>query len=194
MQKLSALLAAAALTAVTLTVLPPDTADAGAPAPKSPLDFTVKDIDGKNVNLSRYKGKVVLIVNTASQCGYTPQYASLESLYQKYQAKGLRILAFPANDFGAQEPGKDEEIKAFCSSKYRTTFDLFSKVAAKGSGQAPLYKFLTGTDTNPKFAGDIKWNFTKFLVNKKGQVIARFEPGTDPLTPEVIEKVEAALK
>ena len=193
MHKLIAFAAAAALTALFSAALLSPSADAG-PAPKSPLDFTVKDIDGKEVALSHYKGKVVLIVNTASQCGFTPQYASLESLYQKYAAKGLRILAFPANDFGAQEPGKNEEIKSFCTGKYKTTFNLFSKVVTKGDGQAPLYKFLTAAETNGKFAGPIQWNFTKFLTDKKGHVIARFEPGTDPLSPEFIAKVEAALK
>jgi len=168
-------------------------ADAGGAA-KSPLDFTVKNIDGKDVPLSKYRGSVVLIVNTASQCGFTPQYASLETLYEKYKDKGLRILAFPSNDFGHQEPGADPEIKQFCTLRYKTTFDLFSKVATQGPEQAPLYKFLTSKETNPKFAGPIEWNFNKFLVNRDGQVIARFKSPQDPLSPEVISAVEAALK
>jgi glutathione peroxidase len=162
--------------------------------PKSVLEFKVKNIDGKEVPLSAYKGKVLLIVNTASRCGYTPQYEKLEALYQKYKGKGLRILAFPSNDFGAQEPGTEREIKEFCSSRFHVTFDLFAKVATKGTAQAPLYKFLTDKATNPKFAGEIPWNFAKFLVNKKGEVIARFAPGDDPMGTAILAAVEAALK
>lgn len=175
-----------------LATLAPD-ADAGG-APKSPLDLTVKNIDGQNVPLKKYKGQVVLIVNTASKCGYTPQYASLEKLYGAYKTKGLRVLAFPSNDFGGQEPGTETEIKEFCSLNYKTTFDLFSKVETKGTGQSPLYKFLTAKETNPKFAGPIEWNFTKFLVNKKGVVVARFPSNVDPASPQVMQAVEAALK
>ncbi|MBC8135728.1 MAG: glutathione peroxidase [Fibrella sp.] len=164
-----------------------------APA-KSPLDFTVKNIEGKTIPLSRYKGKVTLFVNTASQCGFTPQYASLETLYGRYKGKGLRILGFPANDFGGQEPGTDAQIKQFCSLRFKTSFDMFSKITvAPGTGQAPLYAFLTGKDTNPKFAGPVQWNFTKFLVDDKGQVVARFDSSKDPLSPEVVSAVEAAL-
>jgi glutathione peroxidase len=181
----SSLVALAALTAAPAAV--------AAPA-KSPLDFKVKTIDGKTVPLSRYKGKVTLFVNTASKCGYTPQYASLETLYGRYKSKGLRVLGFPANDFGGQEPGTDSEIKQFCTARFNTTFDMFSKITvAPGPGQAPLYAFLTGEDTNPKFAGPVKWNFTKFLVDDKGQVVARFDSSKDPLSPEVISAVEAAL-
>lgn len=190
--KLSALTMALGLTAVALTLTAgPD--HAAGPV-KSPLEFTVKNIEGKDTPLSKYKGKVTLIVNTASQCGLTPQYAGLETLYGKYKAKGLRIIGFPANNFGSQEPGTDKEIQEFCTGKYKVTFDMFSKISvAPGKEQAPLYKFLTETETNPKFAGPIKWNFTKFLVNEKGEVIARFEPGQEPLSPEVIKAVEAAL-
>lgn len=164
-------------------------------APKSPLDFTVKTIEGKDVPLSRYKGDVCLIVNTASQCGLTPQYAALETLHQRYKAKGLRVLAFPANDFGAQEPGTDKEIKEFCTARFRTTFDLFSKITvAPGEKQAPLYRFLTGKETNEKFAGPIEWNFAKFLVDREGKVIARFKPGQEPLSGEVVSAIEGALK
>lgn len=161
---------------------------------KSPLDFTVKNIDGQDVSLSKYKGSVVIIVNTASKCGYTPQYASLEGLYQKYKDKGLKILAFPSNDFGKQEPGTEKEIKEFCSTKYKTTFDLFSKVITQGQGQAPLYTYLTSKETDPKYAGAIEWNFTKFLVGKNGQLIGRYKSNVDPLSPEFIAVVEAALK
>ncbi|MBC7804537.1 MAG: glutathione peroxidase [Akkermansiaceae bacterium] len=171
------------------TAMPADAAPA-----KSPLDFKVRNIEGKTVPLSRYKGKVTLFVNTASQCGFTPQYASLETLYGRYKGKGLRVLGFPANDFGNQEPGTDAEIKQFCSARFNTTFDMFSKVTvAPGAGQSPLYAFLTGKDTNPKFAGPVQWNFTKFLVDDKGQVVARFDSSKDPLSPEVVRAVEAAL-
>lgn len=163
-------------------------------APKSVYDFTVKDINGKPVKLDRYKGKTLLIVNTASKCGNTPQYASLEKLYQKYKGQGLRILAFPANNFGQQEPGSDGQIKEFCTAQYKTTFDLFSKVDVKGANQVPLYKYLTSKETDPKFAGDVEWNFAKFLIGRDGKVINRFQAGADPLTPDVEKTIVAALK
>ena len=162
-------------------------------AAPSPLAFSVKNIEGKTVSLSRYKGKVALIVNTASLCGNTPQYAGLETLYQKYKSRGLRILAFPANNFGSQEPGTNDEIKTFCSAKYKTTFDLFSKISVKGDDQAPLYRFLTAKETNPRFGGDVEWNFAKFLVGRNGQVIARFPAGHDPQSPDVVAALEAEL-
>jgi glutathione peroxidase len=165
----------------------------GAKKETSVLDFHIKDIDGKDVDLAKYKGKVLLIVNTASQCGLTPQYKELEALYEKNKDKGFEILAFPANEFGKQEPGSNEEIKEFCSSKYSVTFPLFSKIVVKGKGIDPLYEYLTSKDTNPKFAGEIKWNFNKFLVNKKGEVIARFEPKVKPSTKEVTTAIEDAL-
>jgi glutathione peroxidase len=157
-------------------------------------DFTVKDIDGKSVKLDRYKGKTLLIVNTASRCGNTPQYASLEKLYQKYKGRGLRILAFPSNDFGQQEPGSDGQIKEFCTAQYKTTFDLFSKVEVKGANQTPLYKYLTSKETDPNFGGDVEWNFAKFLIGRDGKVMNRFKAGTDPLTPDVEKTIVAALK
>ena len=161
---------------------------------KTLLDFKVKNIEGKEVPLKAYTGKVVLIVNTASRCGFTPQYEGLEALYKKYKKMGFRIAAFPSNDFGGQEPGNEKEIKQFCTGKYNVTFDLYSKVVTKGSNQSPLYKYLTEKETNGDFAGEIPWNFTKFLVDKKGNVVARFAPNEAPLTPKVIEAVEAALK
>lgn len=161
--------------------------------PKSVLDFTLKDIEGKPVPLSQYKGKVVLIVNTASKCGLTPQYEALEKLHQKYKEKGLAILAFPANQFGNQEPGTNEQIKEFCTGKYNVTFDLFSKIIVKGEGQHPLYQFLTSDKTNPKFAGDITWNFTKFLVSREGTVVQRFEPKIKPDDKQVLDAIEAEL-
>jgi len=157
----------------------------------SPLSGKVKKIDGSEVDLSNYKGKVVLVVNVASQCGATPQYAGLQKLYDTYKDKGFVILGFPANEFGAQEPGTDAEIAKFCSSKYAVTFDMFSKIVVKGEGQAPLYKALTA-QANP--AGDVKWNFEKFLIGKDGNVAARFLTRTTPDDPQVKGAIEAELK
>lgn len=161
---------------------------------KSPLDFTVKSIDGKTVELNKYKGKVVLIVNTASQCGLTPQYKSLEALHEKYNGEGLSILGFPCNDFGAQEPGTEDEIVKFCKDNYDVKFDMFSKVTVKGEKKSPLYQFLTSKETNPSYAGEISWNFEKFLVGKDGQVVKRFKPGTAPDSKEVVAAIETELK
>jgi glutathione peroxidase len=161
--------------------------------PTSVLDFHVKDIDGKDVDLSSYQGKVLIIVNTASQCGLTPQYKDLEAIYEKYKSQGFEVLAFPANEFGAQEPGSNEEIKTFCSTKYNVSFPLFSKIVVKGKGIHPLYEFLTSDTTNPKFAGEIKWNFNMFVVNKKGEVIARFQPKKPFQTEAVTSTIDKAL-
>jgi len=160
---------------------------------KSPLDFTMADIDGHDVPLSKYKGHVVLIVNVASKCGNTPQYEQLEALYQKYREKGLRILAFPANNFREQEPGSNAQIKEFCSTKYRVTFDLFAKISVKGADQAELYKFLTSDEKNPGFGGEIAWNFAKFLVGRDGRVVGRFDPKTKPDDASVVAAIEKAL-
>jgi len=159
----------------------------------SVLGFTMKKNDGTPVKLSQYRGNVLLLVNTASKCGYTPQYTGLEKLYQKYKDRGLKILAFPANNFGAQEPGTDAEIRTFCSTNYNVTFDLFSKISVKGEDKAPLYQYLTEHEKDPALNGDIKWNFGKFLVNRKGEVVARFEPGDEPTSPKVTEAVERLL-
>lgn len=153
-------------------------------------DFKVQTIDGKDVSLSQYKGKALLIVNTASECGYTPQYKDLEALYQAYKDKGLVVLGFPSNDFGAQEPGSNADIKKFCELKYKTTFPLFAKTPVKGDAAHPLYKFLTGL---PKHGGAVDWNFNKFLVNAKGEVVAHLESGAEPMSAEVKKQVEAAL-
>ncbi len=157
------------------------------------LNFTLPDIDGKPVNLARYAGKVVMIVNVASFCGNTKQYTTLQALYEKHKAQGLVVLGFPANEFGKQEPGTNGEIKEFCTSKYNVSFPMFSKIVVKGEGQAPLYKFLTDKSTNPQFGGDIEWNFAKFLLNRKGEIIARFAHRLDPSAPEVVAAVEKAL-
>lgn len=151
-------------------------------------EFSPKSIDGKTVPLSQYQGKVVLVVNVASKCGYTPQYAGLEALYQKYKGRGLVLAGFPANNFGGQEPGTDEEIKTFCSTKYNVTFPMFSKISVKGEDKAPLYQYLTAT------GGEVKWNFSKFLVGKDGKVIKRFDSGVKPDSEELTGAIEAALK
>ena len=157
-------------------------------AASSIYEFTPKSIEGAPAPLSAYRGKVALVVNVASKCGYTPQYAGLESLYEKYKDKGLVVLGFPANNFGAQEPGSDTEIKTFCSTKYNVSFPMFSKISVAGSDQAPLYQYLTTT------AGDVKWNFTKFLIGKDGKVIRKFDSAVTPSSPELISAVESALK
>lgn len=156
-------------------------------------DFTVKDINGKDVKLRQYEGNVLLIVNTASRCGYTPQYADLQALYEKYEKQGFQVLAFPANEFGAQEPGTNEEIKAFCETNYHVKFPLFAKIVVKGEGIHPLYAFLTDKKIFPETGGDIPWNFTKFLVGRDGRVLRRFEPKIKPTDEEVVRAVEEAL-
>ncbi|MCR4295953.1 MAG: glutathione peroxidase [Elusimicrobia bacterium] len=151
-------------------------------------EFEMNSIDGKPVKLSKYKGHPLLIVNTASLCGFTPQYTDLEALFQKYKDKGLRIAAFPANEFGAQEPGSDADIKSFCLTKFSLTFDLYSKISVKGPAIHPLYKYLT---TEAGFNGDIPWNFSKYLVNKEGLIVARFGPDANPVGKEIMGKIEA---
>ena len=174
-----------------------DAAPAVAEYPKvavpAALNFTVKDILGNPVKLSRYQGSVIMVVNVASKCGNTPQYKSLEALYEKYKDKGLVILGFPANDFLRQEPGTDKEIKEFCELTYKVAFPMFSKVVVKGEGQVPFYKFLTDKTTNAKFGGDIEWNFAKFLIGRNGQVVGRVKAGTDPMTPAVVAAIEKEL-
>lgn len=153
-------------------------------------DFKMKSIDGKPIPLSKYKGKALLIVNTASRCGYTPQYEGLESLYEKYRERGFEVLAFPANDFGQQEPGTDAEIQKFCSLNYKTSFPLFSKITVKGKGIHPLYAYLT---KESPFPGDIKWNFNKFLVGQDGQIAARFDSRTEPMSKNVTDAIDKLL-
>jgi len=155
--------------------------------------YTLNSIDGKPAPLADYKGKVVLIVNVASQCGYTPQYSALEAIYEKYKDQGFVILGFPANNFGAQEPGTNEEIKTFCTRKYSVTFPMYSKISVKGVDQAPLYTYLT-KETGTGITGDIKWNFTKFLVDRDGKVIQRFEPAVTPDSKELTAAIEKQLK
>jgi glutathione peroxidase len=157
------------------------------------LNFTVKKNDGTPIKLDQYRGNVLMIVNTASKCGYTPQYTGLEALYQKYKDRGLKILAFPANNFGAQEPGTNAEIKEFCSTRYHVSFDLFSKVSVKGDDKEPLYHYLTQGEKDPALNGEIKWNFQKYLVNRRGEVVARFDPADEPQSPRVTAAVEKLL-
>ena len=153
-------------------------------------DFTMDDIDGKPVNLGQYRGKVLLVVNTASLCGNTPQYSDLEKMYETFQEKGLEILAFPANNFGQQEPGTNQEIKNFCFTKYSLTFPLFSKISVKGEDKHPLYRYLT--EQSP-FPGEVEWNFQKYLIDRSGNVVARYHHRTKPLSDEIVRGVETAL-
>ena len=158
---------------------------------ESLYDIPLKSIDGKDVSLNDYKGKVMLIVNVASKCGKTPQYAQLEELNKEFKKEGLAVLGFPCNDFGGQEPGTLDEIKEFCSTKYKVTFPMFDKVVVKGADKHPLYQILSGPES--PFPGDVKWNFGKFLVGRDGKILKRFEPGVKPDAPEVTDAIKAAL-
>jgi glutathione peroxidase len=158
----------------------------------SVYDFTLPSIDEQPLPLASFRGKVILLVNVASRCGLTPQYAGLEALYQKYKDRGFVILGFPANNFGAQEPGTDQEIKAFCSTHYGVSFPMYSKVSVKGSDQTPLYEYLTQRP-DPSGTRDIQWNFTKFLVDRTGRVVQRFEPRVTPDSPEMVAAIETLL-
>jgi glutathione peroxidase len=162
-------------------------------AEKSVYDFTLNSIDGQPAPLGAYKGKVVLLVNVASRCGFTPQYTALESVYEKYKDRGFAVVGIPANNFGSQEPGTNQEIKTFCQTKYSVTFPMMSKVSVKGEDQAPLYQFLTDKGANPQTGGEIQWNFTKFLIGPNGRVMARFESAITPDSPEVTAAIEKAL-
>jgi len=157
----------------------------------SVYDVPIKDIDGKDTSLKAHQGKVVLVVNVASKCGLTPQYKALEATYRKYKDHGLVIAGFPCNQFGKQEPGSNEQIKEFCSSKYDVTFPMFDKLEVNGPGRHPLYTMLAGPSS--PFPGDIKWNFGKFLIGRDGKILKRFEPKVTPDSKEVIEAIEAAL-
>lgn len=154
--------------------------------------FETKDIRGNAISLEAYKGNVVMVVNTASQCGFTPQYADLQKLYDKYSDRGFVILGFPANEFGAQEPGSNEEIAQFCERNFGVTFPLFSKTTVKGDGIDPLFKFLT-TAANSDFTGDINWNFEKFLIDQDGNLIRRFRSRTNPMDKEILQSIETML-
>jgi glutathione peroxidase len=157
-------------------------------------EIPVREIKGGDTTLEKYRGKVLLIVNVASRCGYTPQYAGLQKLYETYSSKGLVVLGFPANNFGGQEPGTEAEIVEFCTMRYQVTFPLFAKVSAKGNDIHPLYRYLTAKETNPGFDGPISWNFNKFLIDRTGKTVARFESSDAPASPRVVQAIEAALR
>ena len=165
-------------------------ADAKGKPESGVLGFTMKTIDGKEVPLSNYRGKVLLIVNVASECGFTPQYKDLEALYQKYKDRGFMILGFPANNFGAQEPGTDQEIKKFCTSTYGVTFDMFSKISVMGKDQHPLYALIT---SDPTYGGDVKWNFQKYLVDREGNLAGKFLSKVTPMSDDITSAIEKAL-
>lgn len=181
-------------TALAGGVLAAGMALAAADSPRSVLDFSLKSIDGRETPLRQFAGKVLLLVNTASKCGLTPQYKALEEVYRRYKERGLVILGFPANNFLGQEPGTNEEIKEFCLINYGVSFPMFAKISVRGKGIHPLYRFLVEKETNPRVAGKIAWNFTKFLVDRQGNVIARFEPRTVPDDPALIAAIEKALQ
>ncbi len=170
-----------------------DAADDAETAIPAVLDFDVETIDGETISLDQYHGDVVLIVNVASKCGLTPQYKQLQQLHEKHAEAGLSILGFPANNFGQQEPGSNDEIATFCEQNYGVEFDMFAKVSVEGDDQAPLYAFLTSEETNPDYAGRIQWNFDKFLVSREGEVIARFSPRTKPSDKKVLKAIKDAL-
>ncbi len=184
---------------VAMTILAPvlalaDDKEKGDKKVAPALHFKMKGIDGKEVDLSQFQGKVVLIVNVASKCGNTPQYKGLQELYEKYGKEGLVVLGVPANEFGSQEPGSNEEIAKFCSSKYHVTFPMLAKVVVKGEGICPLYKHLTAEETDPKFKGAIPWNFEKFLIGRSGEIVGRFNHRVKPESDEVVKAIEAELK
>ena len=179
------------LTAIALAILSgAQGKPSGGTTVPAALNFTMKSIDGGSVDLSKYQGRVVLMVNVASECGFTPQYAGLEELHKKYAAKGLSILGFPSNNFGGQEPGTDPQIADFCMKNYGVEFDMFSKIAVVGKDQTPLYRYLT---THPKFPGQVEWNFEKFLVGRNGEVIGRFKSEIEPMSKQMVGAIETAL-
>ena len=188
-----ALLLTAMATALACTACYAEDKSKGDAKVTGPLDFKMEGIDGKEVDLSKYKGKVVLFVNVASECGYTKQYTGLQAIYEKYGKQGFVVIGVPANDFGSQEPGSNEEIVKFCSSKYKVTFPMLAKVSVKGKEQTPLYGFLTSKETNPKYSGEIGWNFEKFLVNKQGEVVGKFKSGIAPESDELVKAITAEL-
>lgn len=161
---------------------------------KKIYDFTVRSIDGKEIKLKSYKGKVLLIVNTASKCGFTKQYDGLQELYTKYENEGLVVLGFPANNFMNQEPGSNEDIQNFCRLNFGVTFPMFEKISVAGKDIHPLYEYLTNKKTNPKYSGKISWNFNKFLISRDGNVINRFSSPTQPMDKKLVSAIEKALK
>jgi glutathione peroxidase len=156
-------------------------------------DFSARTIEGKEQALAELRGRAALVVNVASKCGLTPHYEGLQELYERFQGRGLEVLGFPCNQFGAQEPGSEAEIQTFCSTRYGVTFPMYAKIEVNGPGRHPLYAWLTGEPTAPEGPGDVKWNFTKFVVGRDGRVLARFDPGTEPAAPALLAAVEQAL-
>ena len=181
------------MTTCLTTALRAQEAATGEAAKKNALNFKVKSIDGKQVDLSKYKGKVVVVVNTASKCGLTPQYAGLQKLHAKHSKQGLVVLGFPCNQFGKQEPGTESEIKTFCSDNYGVEFPMFSKIDVNGEAQSAFYKNLCQLDLQPKGSGKVQWNFEKFVIDRKGQPVARFSPRTKPNDPEFQKVIQSAL-
>jgi glutathione peroxidase len=189
---LSAALLLGSLASMTFADQPKDGADHH--EHECALNFKMKTIDNETVDLEDYEGKVVLIVNTASRCGLTPQYAGLQDLYEKYQDKGFVVLGFPCNQFGSQEPGTAEEIKQFCSTKYSVSFPMFEKIEVNGDGAAPLYKYLTSKNVQPAGEGKISWNFEKFLIDREGNLVHRFAPKTKPTDADLLKSIESELQ
>lgn len=181
------------LLAAVLLVSPLAAAEKGA-RPVSPiLNVKMKSLAGQEIDLAQYQGKVVLIVNVASECGYTPQYKALQALHDRFARDGLVVLGVPSNEFGTQEPGTNDQIARFCQTNYGVKFPMLAKVAITGKDQVPLYRHLTSKETNPRFAGPVTWNFTKFLLGRDGTVVARFEPDAEPESEEVVKAIKAAL-
>jgi glutathione peroxidase len=184
----------AALVVGIAVVLPAVAADKEDRQVPPVLNFKMTTLDGKPVELSKFQGKVVLLVNVASECGYTPQYKGLQWLHEKYGKDGLVVLGVPSNDYGGQEPGTNADIAAFCQKNYDVKFDMLAKVGvAAGKDQCPLYRFLTSKETNPKFGGAVKWNFEKFLIGRNGEVVGRYEADVEPDAKDMVEKIEAEL-
>ena len=160
----------------------------------SPLDYKLKDINDKEVDLAQYKGKVVLLVNVASECGYTPQYKGLQELHEAYKDQGVVVIGIPANEFGRQEPGSNADILKFCQNSYKVTFPMMAKVVVKGTGKTPLYEYLTSKDSNPDHAGEIGWNFEKFLIGKSGKVVGRYKSSVEPMSEAIVGAIKKELE
>jgi glutathione peroxidase len=194
MSKVLALIVFAGAIAMTInSSIAVEKTTASAEKASSALGFKMNSLDGKEVDLSQYQGKVLMIVNVASRCGNTPQYTQLEALHEKYAKDGLEILGFPCNQFGSQEPGTAADIRKFCTDKYNVSFPMFAKIEVNGAGASPLYKYLTSLDLKPKGKGKVSWNFEKFIIGRNGEVVARFDPRTKPDSDEVMKVIDAEL-
>jgi len=191
--KFNAWLLGVCLMSVSSSATPAVSVAADAATAGGVLANTVKSMEGTPVEMAKYEGKVLLVVNVASKCGYTKQYSGMQEIYSKYKEKGLEVLGFPCNQFGGQEPGSNKDIQEFCSSNYKVSFDMFDKIDVNGNNASPFYKALTAVDAKPKGAGKVAWNFEKFVINKKGEVVARFPSSAAPDGNEVIAAIEKAL-